>query len=89
VREFVAANPQHVLPLDEGGMGFLSDDGGETYNGCHCKFFWFLSMVFLFLCGGSETRQAGFVVLLDGDGSARALSKGRAAGSEVGMGRCH
>ncbi|KAJ7723722.1 glycolipid 2-alpha-mannosyltransferase-domain-containing protein [Mycena olivaceomarginata] len=37
VREFVAANPQHVLPLDEGGMGFLSDDGGETYNGCH---FW-------------------------------------------------
>ncbi|KAJ7723714.1 glycolipid 2-alpha-mannosyltransferase-domain-containing protein [Mycena olivaceomarginata] len=35
VREFVAANPQHVLPLDEGGMGFLSDDGGETYNGCH------------------------------------------------------
>ncbi|KAJ7327539.1 glycosyltransferase family 15 protein [Mycena albidolilacea] len=37
VREFVAANPQHVLPLDEGGMGFLSEDGGETYNGCH---FW-------------------------------------------------
>jgi len=34
-KEFIKANPQY-LPKDN-GMGFLSDDGGETYNKCH---FW-------------------------------------------------
>jgi alpha 1,2-mannosyltransferase len=33
--EFIAANPGLVSP--ENAMDFLSDDGGETYNRCHCK----------------------------------------------------
>ncbi|KAJ7172462.1 glycosyltransferase family 15 protein [Mycena filopes] len=35
VKEFVAGNPT-LLPADN-ARGFLSDDGGETYNRCH---FW-------------------------------------------------
>ncbi|KAJ7604054.1 glycosyltransferase family 15 protein [Mycena polygramma] len=35
VKEFVQANPDLVHP--DNAMGFLSDDGGETYNNCH---FW-------------------------------------------------
>ncbi|KAJ7693144.1 glycosyltransferase family 15 protein [Mycena rosella] len=35
VREFVEANPGLVAP--DNAMGFLSDDGGESYNNCH---FW-------------------------------------------------
>ncbi|KAF9780462.1 glycosyltransferase family 15 protein [Thelephora terrestris] len=35
VREFTAANPGLVSP--DNAMGFISDDGGETYNRCH---FW-------------------------------------------------
>ena len=33
--EFTAANPGLVSP--DNAMGFVSDDGGETYNRCHCK----------------------------------------------------
>jgi alpha 1,2-mannosyltransferase len=35
VKEFIAANPGLVSP--DNAMGFVSDDGGETYNRCH---FW-------------------------------------------------
>lgn len=34
--EFIHANPELVEP--ENAMAFLSDDGGETYNRCHCKY---------------------------------------------------
>lgn len=34
VKEFISENPQY-LPEDN-AMQFLSDDGGETYNRCHC-----------------------------------------------------
>jgi hypothetical protein len=33
--EFIKANPG-LLPADN-AMGFISDDGGETYNRCHCR----------------------------------------------------
>ena len=33
--EFIKANPELVSP--DNAMSFLSDDGGETYNRCHCK----------------------------------------------------
>jgi alpha 1,2-mannosyltransferase len=33
--EFINANPD--LVSTENAMAFLSDDGGETYNRCHCK----------------------------------------------------
>jgi alpha 1,2-mannosyltransferase len=32
--EFIQANPD-LLPKDN-AMGFISDDGGESYNRCHC-----------------------------------------------------
>ncbi|TBU40000.1 glycosyltransferase family 15 protein [Dichomitus squalens] len=35
VKEYIAANPQHVAPNNS--MAFLSDDGGNSYNMCH---FW-------------------------------------------------
>ncbi|THH16350.1 hypothetical protein EW146_g4283 [Bondarzewia mesenterica] len=35
VRDFMKENPE-LIPKDN-GMGFLSDDGGLTYNRCHCK----------------------------------------------------
>jgi hypothetical protein len=33
--EFIAANPQYVSPNNS--MDFLSDNGGQTYNLCHCE----------------------------------------------------
>ena len=33
VKKFVKAHPEHIHP--ENSMGFLSDDGGDTYNKCH------------------------------------------------------
>lgn len=33
---FIAQHPEHIAP--DNAMKFLSDDGGETYNKCHCKF---------------------------------------------------
>ncbi|KAJ7235487.1 glycosyltransferase family 15 protein [Mycena rebaudengoi] len=35
VKEFIAANPDLISP--DNAMGFLSDDGGNSYNNCH---FW-------------------------------------------------
>ncbi|KAJ7065502.1 glycosyltransferase family 15 protein [Mycena amicta] len=35
VREFVRDHPEHIVK--DNAMGFMSDDGGETYNRCH---FW-------------------------------------------------
>ncbi|KAH8696137.1 putative alpha-1,2-mannosyltransferase [Talaromyces proteolyticus] len=35
VQKFASANPQHIA--EDNSMGFLSDDGGKTYNKCH---FW-------------------------------------------------
>ncbi|KAJ7235488.1 glycosyltransferase family 15 protein [Mycena rebaudengoi] len=35
VKEFIAANPELISP--DNAMGFLSDDGGQSYNNCH---FW-------------------------------------------------
>lgn len=32
-KKFMKANPQHIA--EGNSMGFLSDDGGETYNKCH------------------------------------------------------
>jgi alpha 1,2-mannosyltransferase len=34
--EFMKENPD-LMPEDN-ALGFLSDDKGETYNKCHCKF---------------------------------------------------
>jgi alpha 1,2-mannosyltransferase len=36
VREFMEQNPDLIAPNN--GMDFLSDDGGVTYNRCHCTF---------------------------------------------------
>lgn len=33
--EFMQENPDLISPGN--GMDFLSDDGGSTYNRCHCK----------------------------------------------------
>lgn len=33
--EFIDQNPGLVSP--ENAMDFISDDGGATYNRCHCK----------------------------------------------------
>ncbi|CRG90621.1 alpha 1,2-mannosyltransferase [Talaromyces islandicus] len=35
VQKFMSASPQHIA--EDNSMGFLSDDGGKTYNKCH---FW-------------------------------------------------
>ncbi|OJJ50818.1 hypothetical protein ASPZODRAFT_11665 [Penicilliopsis zonata CBS 506.65] len=35
VKKFVANHPEHIA--EDNSMGFLSDDGGKTYNKCH---FW-------------------------------------------------
>ncbi|KAJ7209380.1 alpha-1,2-mannosyltransferase [Mycena haematopus] len=35
VKDFIKLHPEHVAP--DNAMGFMSDDGGETYNRCH---FW-------------------------------------------------
>lgn len=32
-KKFMKAHPEHIS--DDNSMGFLSDDGGETYNHCH------------------------------------------------------
>jgi alpha 1,2-mannosyltransferase len=34
VKEFVSANPELVEP--DNALAFLSDDGGESHNGCQC-----------------------------------------------------
>ncbi len=34
--EFIKLHPDLVEP--DNAMQFLSDDGGETYNRCHCEF---------------------------------------------------
>jgi alpha 1,2-mannosyltransferase len=33
-KEFIEENPQYIHP--DNAMKFLSDDGGNTYNLCHC-----------------------------------------------------
>ena len=33
--EFINSNPN--LLAKDNAMSFISDDGGETYNNCHCK----------------------------------------------------
>lgn len=33
--EFMADHPQHIV--DGNAINFLSDDGGDKYNLCHCK----------------------------------------------------
>ena len=35
VAEFITENSQYLAPNNS--MDFLSDNGGETYNLCHCK----------------------------------------------------
>ena len=35
VKEFIEENPQYVAP--DNAMGYLSENGGETYNLCHCE----------------------------------------------------
>lgn len=32
-KKFIKAHPEHIA--EDNSMGFLSDDGGETYNHCH------------------------------------------------------
>lgn len=34
--DFMAEHPEHVDPNN--ALQFLSDDGGETYNLCHCMY---------------------------------------------------
>lgn len=33
--EFIADNPQYLA--EGNAMNYMSDDGGESYNLCHCK----------------------------------------------------
>jgi len=33
--DFIKEYPQHVS--EDNAMAFLSEDGGETYNKCHCE----------------------------------------------------
>ena len=33
VKSFAKSYPQHIA--SDNSLGFLSDDGGKTYNGCH------------------------------------------------------
>lgn len=35
--EFMDANPDLIEP--DNAMRFISDDGGKTYNNCHCEWF--------------------------------------------------
>ena len=35
VREFMTLHPEHVN--GNNAMDFISDDGGATYNMCHCE----------------------------------------------------
>ena len=35
MKEFIEENPQYVAP--DNAMGYLSENGGETYNLCHCE----------------------------------------------------
>ena len=37
IAEFVKLYPQYLAPNNS--MEFISDDGGEKYNGCHCGCF--------------------------------------------------
>jgi len=52
--DFIAEHPQYVAP--ENALGFLTEDGGNSYNLCHCKFFFFflssLPLKFEMLTGG-------------------------------------
>jgi hypothetical protein len=34
--EFIKEHPEYVAPNN--AMNFLSDNGGEDYNLCHCEF---------------------------------------------------
>ena len=34
--DFIKEHPEFVVT--DNAMGFFSHNGGETYNGCHCKF---------------------------------------------------
>ena len=36
VKEFVASHPQYVK--ENNAMGYMSDDGGNSYNLCHCAY---------------------------------------------------
>lgn len=36
VKEFIEENPQYVAP--DNAMRYLSEDGGDTYNLCHCEY---------------------------------------------------
>jgi alpha 1,2-mannosyltransferase len=29
-------NPEHLTP--DNALAFISDDGGQTYNRCHCEY---------------------------------------------------
>lgn len=33
--DFVIEHPQYIAP--DNASGFLTNDGGETYNLCHCE----------------------------------------------------
>jgi hypothetical protein len=41
--DFIKLHPEHIAP--DNAMGFMSDDGGETYNKCHCESFRFVLVV--------------------------------------------
>jgi len=34
-KEFMKLHPEYIAK--DNALGFLSDDGGETYNKCHCE----------------------------------------------------
>lgn len=38
VKDFLKENPTYAA--SDNAMAFLSDDGGESYNRCHCKIFY-------------------------------------------------
>jgi alpha 1,2-mannosyltransferase len=47
-KKFMKAHPEHIAK--DNSMGFLSDDGGETYNHCHMVSFREYCQVFLANC---------------------------------------
>jgi alpha 1,2-mannosyltransferase len=43
-KKFIKNHPEHIV--EGNSMGFLSDDGGDTYNRCHFVRFWYHFMHF-------------------------------------------
>jgi alpha 1,2-mannosyltransferase len=58
VKKFMNAHPEHIA--EDNSMGFLSDDGGKTYNKCH-----FVSVISVLFEGDTDcSRSSGLTLRL-------------------------